>query len=228
MMGRAMADIQKMHGEFQPPETEGETAVLTGTAPVASMQGYQTEVISYTKGHGKIFCNLKGYEVCHNSEEVIEAIGYDSERDLENPTGSVFCSHGAGINIRWDQVSEYMHVESGWKPKEEHKEIKTSGTTAASASFGGWQDEKELEEIFNRTYGQKDRNQYLFSSRQETGKVEKHFKKQEYDQEYLLVDGYNIIFAWEELKELAKINVESARDKLMDILSNYQGFRKIR
>lgn len=226
MVGRAMADIQKMHGEFQPPETEGETAVLTGTAPVASMQGYQTEVISYTKGHGRIFCSLKGYEVCHNSEEVIEAIGYDSERDLENPTGSVFCSHGAGINIRWDQVSEYMHVESGWKPKEEHKEIKTSGTTAASASFGGWQDEKELEEIFNRTYGQKDRNQYLFSSRQETGKVEKRFKKQEYDQEYLLVDGYNIIFAWEELKELAKINVESARDKLMDILSNYQGFRK--
>ena len=119
MLGRAMSDLQRMKVEFTSPEMEGEMAILKGTAPVVTMRDYQTEVVSYTKGHGRLFLQLKGYEPCHNTEEVIETIGYDAEADLENPTGSVFCSHGAGYHVSWDEVDAHMHTESPLKKKEE-------------------------------------------------------------------------------------------------------------
>ena len=236
-VGRAMADIQRMNGRFDPPVKEGDMSVLSGSAPVAAMRGYQTEVISYTKGRGRLFCMLKGYSPCANAKEVIEAIGYDSERDLDNPTGSVFCAHGAGYVASWDQVEELMHVDSGWKPQEEKQREEAAGSAPHAAGQESRDiigDEKELKEIFERTYGPIRRKSApqrkkiagspeVYYSGQSTGRK----KKTEDEEAYLLVDGYNIIFAWEELKQLAEDNIMSARDKLMDILSDYQGFRKM-
>lgn len=243
-IGRAMADVQKMYGMFEAPIMEEEMAILTGLAPVSTMRDYQKEFISYTRGLGRFFCSLKGYQPCHNQEEVIELIGYDSERDLENPTGSVFCSHGAGFVVPWYQVKEYMHVESPFSEQKENKESYESQKPVCS--FDDWIDEDEIEEIFTRTYGagsyrkrrvmtekkviaygdeKEDTANNRKSGSYEVNKRENqkiaHTKKQ-----YLLVDGYNIIFAWEDLNELAKTNIDAARDKLMDILCNYQGFKK--
>ena len=215
-----MSDLQRMKADFSSPETEGEMSILTGTAPVVHMQEYQKEVLSYTKGQGRLFCSLKGYEPCHNSEEVIEKIQYDSESDLENPTGSVFCSHGAGFNVSWDKVEEYMHTSS------QEKKI-TKNISCESVYLPPVIDEEELLEIFERTYGPVKRKKINFKkqiSSQNT--IGKPVKKKEYEKEYLLVDGYNIIFAWEDLKELSEVNIEGARNKLMDILSNYQGYRQ--
>ena len=236
-VGRAMADIQRMNGRFEPPVKEGDMSVLSGSAPVAAMRDYQTEVISYTRGRGRLFCMLKGYSPCANAKEVIEAIGYDSESDLDNPTGSVFCAHGAGYVARWDQVEELMHVDSGWKPqgeKQRQEAAVSAPHTAGQESRDIIGDEKELKEIFERTYGPIRRKSAPqrrkiatspedYHSGQSTGRK----KKTEDEEAYLLVDGYNIIFAWEELKQLAEDNIMSARDKLMDILSDYQGFRKM-
>lgn len=236
-VGRAMADIQRMNGRFEPPVKEADMSVLFGSAPVAAMRDYQMEVISYTRGRGRLFCMLKGYSPCANAKEVIEAIGYDSESDLDNPTGSVFCAHGAGYVARWDQVEELMHVDSGWKPQEEKQRQETAVSaphTAGQESRDIIGDEKELKEIFERTYGPIRRKSAPqrrkiaaspegYHSGQSTGRK----KKTEDEEAYLLVDGYNIIFAWEELKQLAEDNIMSARDKLMDILSDYQGFRKM-
>ena len=245
-VGRSMTDIQKMLGEFDPPKTEGEMTVLTGSAPVVTMRDYQKEVISYTSGRGRFSCTLKGYYPCHNQEEVVEAVGYDPEADLENPTGSVFCAHGAGFVVNWDQVEEYMHVESGWNAPA-GQETKSEKTVTAK----NWKEEnekylateKELEEIFERTYGpirklgeeppagrsvkgwKKSRRDPL----EGYGKSSSDYKQKKTpdgEKEYLLVDGYNIIFAWEDLKELAAVNIDGAREKLMDILCNYQGFKK--
>lgn len=230
-VGRAMTDIQKMHGTFQPPQIEGGTALILGKAPVVTMRGYQTELISYTSGTGRMFCSLKGYEPCHNAQEIIDSYGYDSEADLENPTGSVFCSHGAGFNVGWEQVEQYMHIESVLK--KERSEKKYSEPISSQSNPGIWTDDKELEEIFARTYGQvRDRkNPFRKSSavreREEAEERAYRVKKQESKEEYLLVDGYNIIFSWEELRELAKVSIDGARTKLMDILCNYQGFKKI-
>lgn len=236
-VGRAMADIQRMNGRFEPPVKEGDMSVLSGSAPVAAMRDYQTEVISYTRGRGRLFCMLKGYSPCANAKEVIEAIGYDSESDLDNPTGSVFCAHGAGYVARWDQVEELMHVDSGWKPqgeKQRQEAAVSAPHTAGQESRDFIGDEKELKEIFERTYGPIRRKSAPqrrkiaaspegYHSGQSTGRK----KKAEDEEAYLLVDGYNIIFAWEELKQLAEDNIMSARDRLMDILSDYQGFRKM-
>lgn len=236
-VGRAMADIQRMNGRFEPPVKEGDMSILSGSAPVALMRDYQTEVISYTKGRGRLFCMLKGYSPCANAKEVIEAIGYDSERDLDNPTGSVFCAHGAGYVANWDQVEELMHVDSGWRPQEERQRKGAAGGAphaAGQESRDILGDEKELKEIFERTYGPIRRKSApqrkkiaggpeVYYSGQSTGRK----KKAEDEESYLLVDGYNIIFAWEELRQLAADNIMSARDKLMDILSDYQGFRKM-
>ncbi len=225
--GRAMSDIQRMYGEVNPPEMEGEFTVLKGKAPVVTMRDYQAEVTSYTRGRGSLSCTVKGYEPCHNAGEVIEAAGYDPDGDLENPSGSVFCSHGAGYTVSWDQADESMHVET---PKTEKKETTVQTLEIKSAPVSSsWQDDKELEEIFTRTYGavRKEKNapgRRTFGFGGEEKKA--HSKKPEKLKEYLLVDGYNIIFAWEDLKELAKVNIEAARDKLMDVLSNYQGFKK--
>lgn len=230
MVGRALNDLQRMHGTFSAPQVEGELTVLTGKAPVVHMRGYQTEVIAYTRGRGCLFCTLSGYEPCHNAEEVIAAVGYDPEGDLENPTGSVFCAHGAGFTVPWDKVPEYMHVESGWKLEKEQERKgfgqQSSNTTVSSQS---WADEKELEEIFARTYGPVKRKHHGFSGTTYTVGMEKSVNthpKKEPEKEYLLVDGYNIISSWEELSDLAERDMAGARGKLMDILSNYQGYKK--
>ena len=245
-VGRSMTDIQKMLGEFDPPKIEGEMTVLTGSAPVVTMRDYQKEVISYTSGRGRLSCTLKGYYPCHNQEEVVEAVGYDPEADLENPTGSVFCAHGAGFVVNWDQVEEYMHVESGWNAPAGQETKPEKPLTAKN-----WKEEnekylateKELEEIFERTYGpirklgeeppvgrsvkgwKKSRRDPLEGYGKSTSDY-KQKKTPDGEKEYLLVDGYNIIFAWEDLKELAAANIDGAREKLMDILCNYQGFKK--
>ena len=234
MVGRAMTDIQKMHGRFQPPIIDQDRSILTGIVPVATMRNYQTEVTAYTKGEGRLFCDLKGYEPCHNAEEVIEKIGYDAEADLENPTGSVFCAHGAGFVVNWDQVEDYMHLESVLQPakQEESKEERKSSPLPPVQSSVSWGDDKELEEIFNRTYKMDSSKRRSWG--RETGPITREYNKtpkpnsnKEAPEEYLLVDGYNVIFAWEELKELAEVSIESARDKLMDILCDYQGYKKM-
>lgn len=229
MIGRALADVQRMHGKFDPPQTEGEFAVLTGSAPVAAMRDYPMEVVSYTRGRGRLSCTLKGYEPCHNAEEVIAAAGYDPESDPDNPTGSVFCTHGAGFYVKWDEVREYMHVDSGLFFGEEPEEEEAPYVPSQLNSIGGWGDEKELQEIFERTYGtaKRERSNPFRRVRADTASEYKgKSRRQEAVDEYLLVDGYNVIFAWDELRELAKVNIDAARDKLMDILCNYQGCKK--
>lgn len=232
-IGRAMTDITRMQGSFDGPETEGELAVLTGRAPVATMRDYQREVADYTRGMGRLFCTLGGYEPCHNEQEVVENIGYDSELDAENPTGSVFCAHGAGFPVPWNQVRNYMHMEglqlSEKEEVSEQEDIRETRPLKSSVFVGPAMDE-ELEEIFNRTYGAgKEERRGWKKSRMESVKHMSgaaSYKPREKLDEYLLVDGYNIIFAWEDLRELAKTNIASARDRLQDILSNYQGYKK--
>ena len=220
MIGRAMSDIQKMNGTFIPPEIDGEMSVLKGTAPVIHMRDYQREVVSYTRGLGRLFCALKGYEPCHNTEEVVATIGYDAESDLENPTGSVFCSHGAGFTVPWNEVENYMHTESLAK-RNRQKTVETS-TYVAPPKI----DEDELQAIFERTYGTSKRERYDSTRTVMACSEPKKVKRHEQLPEILLVDGYNIIFAWEDLKELAEANIAGARGKLMDILCNFQGYRK--
>ena len=221
MIGRAMSDVQKMCGTFLPPETDGEISILKGTAPVVNMRNYQMEVIAYTKGCGRLFCTLKGYEPCHNTDEVIARIGYDSESDIDNPTCSVFCDHGAGFVVPWDEVDAHMHTESYVKRNKSQTE--TVNTYVAPPVI----DEDEIKAIFERTFGAnkrepRDSSRIITAGYSEPKKV----KKQEQIPEVLLVDGYNIIFAWEDLKELSQVNIEGARGKLMDVLCNYQGYRK--
>lgn len=290
-VGRAMADIIRMNGSFNPPEIADETAVLTGSAPVATMRGYQTEVIAYSRGRGKLFCIHGGYRPCHNADEVIEEYAYDSERDLDNPTSSVFCSHGAGFVVEWDRVDQFKHIDNLWQPIEQDdaadvdviqavpvtsnsdtvdKKAKDKGAMSKSL-----QEDKELEDIFVRTFGPiKDRRAFYQNrsdgakkkkgsddkengmdsdisradiSEENKGKLIKqaekenlrqfkyteqfsknkgqHTRGREQAREYLLVDGYNVIFAWDELNELARSNMDAARYKLMDLLCNYQGFK---
>lgn len=233
-IGRAMSDVQQMQGRFDLPVTEGDTAVLTGSAPVACMREYQSQVVSYTRGMGRLTCTVRGYEPCHNAAEVEEAIGYDSEKDLENPTGSVFCAHGVGFSVPWYRVEDYMHLQLDLG-EEELEELDEPEEAAVSRKTAGVvYDEKELEEIFTRTYGPIRRN--LPQGGTSLGREKKApAKETEYKrpktgskpaEEYLLVDGYNIIFAWEELNELSKTTIDGARSKLMDILCDYQGYRK--
>ena len=250
MIGRAMADVQKMQGTFDAPEVEGQTAILKGTAAVAQMRDYQKEVVSYTHGTGKLFCNLKGYAPCKNQDEIVQKIGYDPEADLENPTGSVFCAHGAGFVVPWDQVEDYMHLHSGvdmdeldsenWYEDVESAENpgtavdnrsfsgNTSGKNGKFSYSGSYEEEEELQAIFERTFGPVKRERAAFQKRtvHSSAPTTRYRAGKPRQDEYLLVDGYNIIFSWEELNELAKENIHAACDKLMDILSNYQGYRK--
>ena len=249
-LGRAMADMDRMFGTFEPPVTTEDGVILTGKAPVASLRDYQREVIAYTKGRGHLNLWFKDYEPCHNAEEVIEAAGYDPEADLENTADSVFCSHGAGYLVPWYQVKEYMHVESpvekmGRRVNGENEadgdEVsvgKIAGGKRQSSSDPGtsWSDDKELEEIFNRRFGpgkwrsRPDTQSSCTAPRTRNYSADKSLKgketKKTEEEEYLLVDGYNIIFAWEELRELSKVTIDGARQKLMDILCNYQGYKK--
>ena len=250
MIGRAMADVQKMQGTFDAPEVEGETAILKGTAAVAQMRDYQKEVVSYTHGTGKLFCSLKGYAPCKNQDEVVQNIGYDPEADLENPTGSVFCAHGAGFVVPWDQVEAYMHLQSGVDMDELDSEswyedvesAQNPGTAVDNANISGnisgkngkfsysgsYEEEEELQAIFERTFGPMKRDRTAFQKKtvHSSTPATRYRAGKPRQEEYLLVDGYNIIFSWEELNELAKKNIHAACDKLMDILSNYQGYRK--
>ena len=234
-VGRAMTDIQNRFGKFEAPETLGEMTVLTGIAPVSTLSGYQKDVIAYTGGRGRISLTLKGYDLCHNQEEVVAARGYDSELDLANPTGSVFCAHGAGFVVDWDEVEEYMHMErtldqTGEEglaevtlPKRRHSSIELT--------------QEELDAIYVRTPDPVKQNHGPVTvcakeKDREPGSAytdpnwERRRREKEVRQEYLLVDGYNIIFSWEELRELSEKDIGAARGKLADILSNYQGYRK--
>ena len=237
MVGRAMTDIQHMNGNFDTPFQDGETAILTGSAPVVTMRDYQAEVISYTKGRGHLNCVLDGYKPCHNQDEVIEAIGYDSERDLDNPTGSVFCAHGAGFVVKWDEVENYMHLEHSLETEKEIPEEITFPTLAARRASTYMdlteEDQRELDAMVEASRRKRDAARKHYTYRKDFSKKEtltdagcKSYSKKKQQKEYLLVDGYNIIFAWEELNELAQVNMDAARGRLQDILCNYQGIKK--
>ena len=237
MVGRAMSDVQKMYGDIAISEEQtpgnADMTILTGTCPVITMQEYLREVLAYTKGIGRLECQMKGYEPCHNTEEVMEQIGYDPDRDLENPCGSVFCSHGAGVTVDWSEVEDHMHLEMVYREeddswKEEIQEVRAI-RRETSRSIGT----DEIDAILNRTYGANRKgsdyvapqgwNRQKSSGRTEAvTKVYKGIPKKE---AYLLVDGYNIIYAWKELKELATISLDGARGKLQDILCDYQGMK---
>ena len=234
-VGRVMTDIQKMSGSFELPQTQGDISIISGKAPVSTMYDYSRELISYTRGKGRMFCESAGYEHCHNEEEVLAQIAYESESDLENPTGSVFCSRGAGFTVKWNEVEQYMHLhpETGLEePAEETMEEPAKKQGNGKETEGAVLD-KELEEIFERAFGPIKRR--LPSQTQGMGYEKKPKPEKPYVakwesrkpvKQYLLVDGYNVIFAWKELDELAKHNLDAARSKLMDILCNYQGYHK--
>lgn len=262
LVGHAMTDIEKMSGRFELGENEGETAVLTGMAPVSEMREYQKDVAAYTGGTGRLFCTMAGYYPCHNTEEVLAVSAYDPERDLANPTGSVFCAHGAGFVVPWYEVEDYMHLEGAGLDGEtagagdEDTVMAAKAEAARSRSIApSLADDKELEAIFVRTYGeikrrkpQKERtfrgadasySEVSGSSGKMTGglsdssgkgswrgeKKQQENRRQATAQEsYLLVDGYNIIFSWEDLHELSEHSMDAARNKLMETLSNYQGY----
>ena len=229
-VGRAITDIQRMNGEFEPPLQEGDLAVITGSGPVSELRDYQIEITTYTKGRGKMFCTLKGYRPCKNAEAVIEEKGYDPNADVNDPTGSVFCAHGAGYFVPWDQVYAHMHIERLQDKMRRQMEAKTRAVNSKPAgvplSSLTVEEEKELEEIFIRTYGKVERKTPTASKRDFTSTTGTVKRAYEDIPEFLLVDGYNVIFAWDDLKELARENIEAARNKLMDILCNYQGYKK--
>lgn len=230
-IGRAMTDLERMYGKFETPQIQNGQAILIGSAPVALIQDYQKEVTVYTKGEGKIFCNISGYGPCHNAEEVIAAKGYDAEADLENPTGSVFCAHGAGFVVNWDEVKNYMHLESALEQENTLPIEETPVFTDYTEEM--WIDTEEIDAILDRTYGanKKEKNGakagYGKKRKQvQTASITRTYQPKKSEEEYLLVDGYNVIHAWEELAELAEDNLDGARGKLLDILCNYQGIRK--
>ncbi|HHT37499.1 MAG TPA: GTP-binding protein [Firmicutes bacterium] len=224
MIGRAMTDIDQMHGTCRISDTYGDLAVLTGYAPVVTMRNYHREVTAYTRGRGRLFCSVAGYRPCHNADEVIAAIGYDAEQDLENPTGSIFYANGAGFYVPWDQVKQYMHLESWLKRGD-------GGTTELpkiykpeSVDF----DELDHDYYEQAVYANKRREKIWVRKRKplaKSGSKPAVFKR-EVKEHYLLVDGYNIIHAWPEVKELAEDNMDGARLKLMDVLCSYQAVRQ--
>lgn len=222
-VGRAMTDIQHMGGNFNAPETDGEFAVIKGVAPVSEISEYYSEVTGYTKGRGRLSCVFKGYEPCHNADEVIEAYGYDSESDVENSADSVFCSHGAGFVVKWDKVPEYAHIESRALEDSEEKEVRVREYIRSVAS------DEELLKIFEQTYGPVKRVLHTAMKTHKKPVSEKAYKAKKLvrGDEYLLIDGYNIIFAWDELSKLAADNLDMARNRLIDIVCNYQGYKKI-
>ena len=226
-IGRAMSDIQRMEGTFDPPESGEETAVLTGFVPVSTMRSYPMEVVSYTRGRGHLSLTLDGYRPCHNAQEVIAAIGYEPEHDLDNPADSVFCAHGAGFVVPWDQVRSHMHVDSGWGKSTRPEQEAAVPQRRAMAYRATLEEDAELLKIFERTYGPIKRDPLAaFRPVQKRERPDFAAEQWEIAPEYLLVDGYNIIFAWDELNALSKESLDAARHKLMDILCNYQGFQK--
>ena len=228
-VGRAMNDISRMYGYTNPPQLSESNATLKGYAPVSEIWNYITEVNEYTHGKGRLTLKYKGYAPCHNEEEVINEIGYDSESDVNNPTGSVFCAHGAGFNVPWDLVEDYMHLKDETNLNNiEVGEITTINIdTPSKTRLNTYAGDKELEEIFERTFGKIKRKKIATPTVRRYDSKPKVYKGNNKNNlaECVLVDGYNIIFAWDELKELAKDNIDGARDKLLDIMSNYQGYK---
>lgn len=232
-VGRAMTDIQKRNGSLDAPVMEQDRAVIIGRAPAALMQDYQLEVASYSKGLGRFSCSLCSYDLCHNAEEVIKHIGYDAEGDTDNPTGSIFCSHGAGYYVSWDQVAAYAHIDNGLTKKDNIDDYIGQFKKNNVSQFGDlFIAQEEIDEIFERTFGsvKKKRSSWgrkIVSCEDQNYKGKEYAGRFESEKEYLLVDGYNIIFAWDELRSLSEVNIDSARDKLMDIMCNYQGYKNV-
>lgn len=231
MVGRAMTDIEKMHGTFETPDTSKEMAVLQGVAPVSTMQGYQKEVLAYSKGMGRLFTTLNGYDICHNAEEIIEEAGYDPDHDFENPCGSVFCSHGAGYNVSWDEVPEHMHLESVLAKETEEEEFDEIAQRRAYIE-DEWIDTDEIDKILEQTFYANQHNKSKWKKKKAArieqdyySSAERSSVKRDMSKKYLLVDGYNVIYAWDELKELLDTNVDAARGKLLDEMCNYQGMK---
>ena len=227
--GRAMTDLQRMNGNIEPPETVGDETIFTGSAPVSELRGYQGEVTGYTRGKGRLSCIPKGYFPCHNAEEVIAQISYDCDSDTENSADSIFCSHGAGVLVPWYEAPARMHVDSGLRFGENDREEPEQVVTPQLVSNYKQRvaADKELMEIFERTYGKIKRNERSAMRTEKTpaAKVPK-LPLPPQGPEYLLVDGYNIIFSWEELNRIARENLDLARTRLINILCNYQGFRR--
>lgn len=244
-VGRAMTDLERMHGEFA-LEQQGEEAVLTGSVPVSEFGDYQKEVVEYTKGHGQLICRLQGYRPCHNAEEVIEQIGYEPERDTINTSDSVFCAHGAGFQVKWNHVFDYMHLESVLERRRKRDnlaKIPSEGEALRGRRKTGESDQSlgtdEVDAILRQAHlanskadgkgGKKISGRGTSQVHQMYGEKPLYRGKEpvlKNKKSYLLVDGYNIIYAWEELRELAKENMDSARDRLLDILCNYQGMKQ--
>ena len=230
-VGRAMTDLQNMGGTVDSPQSVGENTVLTGYAPVRTLRDYFTDVAAYTRGRGQLSCAVRGYETCQNQDEIVASLGYDAERDTDNPASSVFCDHGGSITIPWNEVAQHVHCDSGIHFDKEETEEKSAppprrGTGAGSAYAA----DKELQEIFERTYGKVERRAFEPAKKPARTSLADHYDVTIHseDTEYLLVDGYNIIFAWDELQRLAAQDIAAARGALIDILANYQGFRKCR
>ena len=216
-IGRAITDIRSMGGEFDSPEAVGTVSTLRGTVPAAEVKDYAETLAAYTQGKGRLQLSLRGYAPCHNQEEVVAAMGYDPEADIENTPDSVFCAHGAGFNVKWNEVKDYMHLESGLK-EEKAPQIITRNITRA--------DERELEKIMEREFGAIRRPQY--SVRSENRPATEEISIKPLKQKYIIVDGYNIIFSWSDLAELAREDIDAARRKLCDELSSFAGFTKCR
>jgi len=230
-VGRAMADIQAMGGEFDPPELSGELSLLTGSAPVAGLRGYWRQVSAYTRGRGRLFCRVKGYRPCHQQEEVVAAMDYRPERDTANSPDSVFCAHGAGHVVPWYEVKEHAHLDSGIFLGGEEPEHQPAAPAGGRVNRQGpsLEQDKELKAIFERTYGKVETKAFQPTKKPARTSLDEgkyNIRSQKTGPEYLLVDGYNIIFAWDELKAVAKDSVDAARAMLADILSDYRGIRK--
>ena len=229
-VGRAMTDIQTMGGSFDAPEPQGELTLLTGTAPVAGLRDYWQEFTAYTRGRGRLSCQVQGYRPCHNADEVIAQIGYEPERDTANTADSVFCDHGAGFVVPWHQVAQYAHVESPLKQRTQEDDSPAGPAGGSTRQYtGSLEQDKELQKIFERTYGKVEPRAFQPAKKPARTSLEDReykFQPKTTGPEYLLVDGYNIIFAWDELNELARQDVSAARSTLCDLLSNYRGARQ--
>lgn len=242
-VGAALTDMERLHASFELERTKEENAVIRGYAPAVLMQHYQAEVFAYTKGQGKLELSLRGYDVCHNADEVTERIGYDSERDVDNPTGSVFCAHGAGFLVEWDKVKDYMHLESVLDQLMKNKNDAAANQEVKRASTAEYDfiSQEEIEQIFAETFNRnkKDKggqwnNRYkkrppaYMNTQAEpgAGRISSGNERSADSKHYLLIDGYNVIFAWQELKELAEVTIDGARGRLLDIMCNYQGMTK--
>lgn len=230
-VGRAMTDLQNMGGTVDPPQSVGENTVLTGYAPVRTLRDYFADVAAYTRGRGQLSCAVRGYEACQNQDEIVALLGYDAERDTDNPASSVFCDHGGSITIPWNEVAQHVHCDSGIHFDKEETEEKSAPPPRRGVGAGSaYAADKELQEIFERTYGKVARRAFEPAKKPARTSLADHYDVTIHseDTEYLLVDGYNIIFAWDELHRLAAQDVAAARGALIDILANYQGFRKCR